>query len=309
MDTLSDMVSSSLFADKMIQREQGVVLEEISSYEDTPDDVVHEDFSRVVFDEHPLARPVLGTRETVSGFDHQRVHDYWASHYIPERALVVAAGRVDHDKLVKLVEKKLHLPTQGSGKPPRSEAPLSTQPNSTRAKEIVQAHFCLGGRGLSYAHVDRYAFFVLNTLLGAGMSSRLFQRIRERNGLAYSIYSFHESYSDTGLVGIYAGTEPRHQKRAEEMVRKELDKIMAKPLSKAELKRTKAQLKGGLTLGLENVSARMNRLARMELYLQRYHPLDDLLAGIDAVTAEDVQRVARQLFGGELSAAYVVPKS
>lgn len=307
VDTLSDMASNSLFSEKTIAREQGVVLEEISGYEDTPDDVVHEDFSRLVFGNHSLGRPVLGTRKTVSSFTRDDLVDYWSNHYTPKRVLVAATGAVDHDKLVKLVEKKLNLP--GNGKPRTlKSAPVVDEMEHHRRKEIVQAHLCLGGRGLSYRDDRRYAYFVMNTVLGGGMSSRLFQRVRERNGLAYSIYTFNETYHDSGLFGIYAGLEERQVARAEAMIREEMRKIIEKPLSRAELKRAKDQLKGGLTLGLENVSARMNRLARMELYLGRYHPLDHLLEGIDSVTQDDIQQVASDLMGGEIRRAYLLPK-
>lgn len=307
VDTLGDMVSHSQFAEKMIAREQGVVLEEISSYEDTPDDVVHEDFNTLLFGSHPLGRPVLGTRKSVASFTRDDLIGYWGSHYTPKRLVIAAAGGVEHDKLVNLVAEKLEL-KNGSRKTRRiTHSPEPSERQFLRKKQIVQAHLCLGTRGLSYSDTRRYAFFVLNTVLGSGMSSRLFQRVRERNGLAYSIYSFHEAYHDTGMFGIYAGLEEKQVERAVAMIRQELEKLIDTPLTRTELKRAKAQLKGGLTLSLENVSSRMNRLARMEIYLGRYHPLDDLLDGIDAVTAEEIQQLASELFGDELYTSYLLP--
>ncbi|MCB2198963.1 insulinase family protein [bacterium] len=308
VDTLADMMSESTFAEKMVQREQGVILEEISSYEDQPDDVCHEDFTKLMYGDHSLGRPVLGTRETVSSFTQEDLIKYWSTHYIPERAVVAAAGAVDHDKLVKMVERKLKLQSHNNGLPSRELPDPVRERDFLRRKEIVQAHMCLGTRGLSYHDKRRYAFFVLNTVLGSGMSSRLFQRIRERNGLCYSIYSFHEAYSDNGMFGIYTGLEEKQVKRAEAMIRAELRKLVETPLGKTELKRSKAQLKGALTLGLENVSARMNRLARMEIYLKKYTPLDELLDGIDSVTADEIQELAADLFRDEnLSVSYVLP--
>lgn len=310
VDTLADMMSHSTFAEKMVQREQGVILEEISSYEDQPDDVCHEDFTRLLYGDHSLGRPVLGTRETVSSFTQDDLFRYWSTHYIPERAVVAAAGAVDHDKLVKMVERKLKLQSHDLGLPQRDLPPVVPERDFLRRKEIVQAHMCLGTRGLSYSDERRYAFFVLNTLLGSGMSSRLFQRIRERNGLCYTIYSFNEAYTDNGMFGIYTGLEEKQVKRAEAMIRQELQKLVETPLGKTELKRSKAQLKGGLTLGLENVSSRMNRLARMEIYLKRYHALDELLNGIDSVTAEEIQSLAADLFkGDDMAVTYVLPSN
>jgi predicted Zn-dependent peptidase len=309
VDTLTDMVSHSQFHEKMIKREQGVVLEEIASYEDTPDDLVHEDFNKLLFGNHPLGRPVLGTRKTVSSFNRDDLVGYWSKHYTPKRMVVAAAGAVDHDKLVKLVAKKLELENGKSRRRRMTDVALPKEHHYQRNKQIVQAHLCLGTHGLSYRDKRRYAFFVLNTILGSGMSSRLFQRIRERNGLAYNIYSFHEAYHDTGMFGIYAGLEGRQVGRAEEMIRQELGKLVTTPLSRTELRRAKDQLKGALTLSLENVSSRMNRLARMEIYLGRYHALDDLLDGIDAVSADDIRELATDLFSGELYVSYLLPEA
>ncbi len=307
MDVLSDMMSSSLFSEKLIQREKGVVLEEISSAEDTPEDVIHEDFTSLVFPRHSLGRPVLGKRETVSGFKRSDLLGYWSRNYLPRRTVIAAAGRVDHDKLVSLVEKKLKL---SNGRNPRSGPYRRSTPKKLRherRKDIVQAHLCLGTRGLPYDDPRKFAFFVLNTVLGSGMSSRLFQRVRERNGLAYSIYSFHEAYRDTGLFGIYAGTEEAHVQRAELLIREELKKLIERKLSSTELKRAKDQLKGALMLGLESISSRMNRLARMEIYTENYLEIDELLRRINAVTVEDVQDIAKYLFTGDLFSAYLLP--
>jgi len=308
VDTLCDMVSHSTFADKMIKRERSVVLEEISSYEDTPDDVVHEDFNTLVFGNHGLGRPVLGTRDSVSSFTREDVIAYWTQHYVPKRLVIAAAGAVDHDELVKLVEQKLDLPFVKGKSRRLTEAPPVDQKEFVRKKQIVQAHLCIGTRGLSYSDKRRFAFFVMNTVLGAGMSSRLFQRLRERHGLAYSIYSFHEAYHDSGLFGIYAGLEEKQVPKALEMIRNELDKIINVPLSKTELKRAKDQLKGGLTLGLESVSSRMNRLARMDIYLGRYHSLDSLLEGINSVTSDEIQAIAADLFNDSLQTATLLPE-
>ncbi len=307
VDTLADMASHSQFAGKMIEREQGVVIEEIAGYEDTPEDVVHEDFSRLLFGKHPLGRPILGTRATVSSFTHDTLVDYWSRRYQPSRLVISAAGAVDHDKFVKLVSRKLDLPQASTKLKPRKLPKTRQDQRHDRRKSIVQAHLTIGGKGLSYAADERYPFFVMNTILGGGMSSRLFQRLREKSGLAYSVYPFQEAYHDSGLYGIYVGLEEKQVKRAEKMIREELQKLVDVQISKAALKRAKNQLKGGLTMGLESSAARMHRLARMEIYLKRYVSLDELLGGIDAVTVDDVQNVASLLFDRELLVATVLP--
>lgn len=307
VDTLADMASHSQFAPRMIEREQGVVLEEISGYEDTPEDVVHEDFSRLVFGRHSLGRPILGTRDTVSRFTHEKLVDYWSRRYRPERLIVAAAGAVEHDRLVKLVERKVALPGVGARSLNRRRAPVIEERRHQRRKPIVQAHLCVGTRSFRYADGDRYPFFVMNTVLGGGMSSRLFQRLRERSGLAYAIYPFHEAYSDSGLYGIYVGLEEKQVNRAERMIRDEFAKLIEKPIGRTTLKRAKDQLKGALTLGLESVAARMHRLGRTEIYLNRFVPLDELLARIDAVSADQVQAIAHRLFGDEPRVATVLP--
>lgn len=308
VDVLADMLSNSQFRDAWIAKEKNVILEEIANAEDTPEDVVHDDFLGLLFPHHSLGRPVLGTRKTVSSFTRETLIEYWAHHYSPSRCVVAAAGRVDHDQLVRLIEKRLALP---EGKPRRrGKATAKTDGRENRRKrDIQQAHICLGCRGFRYMDERKYPLFVMNTVLGAGMSSRLFQRVRERNGLAYSVYSFHESFADTGVFGIYAGTEESQIPRAEELIREELDRIASTPLKPVELKRAKDQLKGSVTLGLESSSSRMHRLARMEMYLGDYLTLDELLARIDSVSTEQVQQVAADLFRGDLYTAYVLPSA
>lgn len=309
VDSLTDILSNSTFASDLIEKERTVVLEEIASYEDQPDDVIHEDFSHLIFADHNLGCPVLGTRETVSSFTQEDCIKRWSSYYVPERALVVAAGAVDHDKLVKMVEEKLKLANDNGGRPQRTAPALAPELSFTRKKDIVQSHMCMGVRGLSYGDSRRYPFFVLNTILGGGMSARLFQRLREEHGLCYSVYTFSESHTDSGLYGVYTALEEKNVAKAEDMIRHELQRLIDEPLSAEELLRCKAQVKGGTTLGLENVSARMNRLARMQLYLNRYVSIDDLLDGISRVTAEEVQSIAQDLFTQDLYSCKLLPSN
>jgi len=307
VDTLADIYSNSLFADKMIERERGVILEELASYQDSPDDVVHEDFSRIVFPDHTLGLPIIGTRESVSSFKRDDFMEYMGKHYCPERTVIVAAGNVNHEALVKQFNKKLNNSAKSGLKRDIQNANDQVSNENVRRKDVVQSHLCIGGRSLSYSDKRRYAFFVMNTILGSGMSSRLFQRIREKNGLCYSIYSFHEAYMDTGIFGIYAGLEEKQVKRAEAMIFEEMQKLVDKPLTNTELKRSKDQLKGSLVLSLENVSSRMSRLARNEIYLGKYYELDDLIDGINSVSTDDIQKLADELFNGPISKAYLFP--
>ncbi|MDP8209010.1 MAG: pitrilysin family protein [Candidatus Electryonea clarkiae] len=309
IDVLADMASNSKFVEKEIKREQGVVLEEIATSQDTPDDVVMEDFTTSLFPGDSLGRAILGAPETVSSFSRKDVTSYWNDHYTCDKAVVTAAGNVDHDKLVKLVDRKLLLPDSNNLKrKPFNGVPALTE-NFTRRKDIMQAHFCLGTRGIRYDDPRRYAFFLMNTVLGSGMSSRLFQRIREKNGLAYSIFSFHEAYTDNGLFAIYAATEEKYVSKAEKLALKEIDKLINIPLSTTELKRVKTQLKGGLMLGLESSAGRMHRLARGEIYMGQQIPLDELIERIDAVTTKDIQQIASDLFGSGFFAAYLLPEN
>ncbi len=308
VDVLTDIVSHSKFIDKELERERGVVLEEIAAAEDAPDDVVHEDFTSLLFPDHSLGRPILGTREKVSSFGRDTVMDYWSTRYSADRCIISAAGRVDHDKLVRMVEKKLELKNTSAPERVVFDQRAPKAETHIRKKDIVQAHLVLGMRGYTFHDERRFPFFILNTVLGSGMSSRLFQSVRERNGLAYSIYSFHEAYGDTGLFGIYAGTEEKQVGKAEKLIRKEMKKMADKPLSKAELNRAKTQLKGALMLGLENVSTRMSRLARNEAFLSKFVTIDELLGYIDEVTFEKVQEVANDLFSQEPSIALVLPQ-
>ena len=254
-----------------------------------------------------LGRPILGSRETVSAFTREDVVNHWSSNYTSERVVVSAAGNIDHNKVVKLVERKLKLP--GANGPLQRTLNDCVQSTSdfVRRKDIVQAHICLGTRSIRFADDRRFALTLMNSVLGSGMSSRLFQRVREKNGLAYTIYSFNESLSDSGMIGIYAATEEKQVEKALRLIHQEIDKIADKPLSTTEIKRAKNQLKGALMLGQESISNRMHRLARGEIYMEQYTPLDELVERIDAVTAADIMQIAQDLFSQPFYTARLLP--
>ena len=307
LDLLSDMLLNPALTEQDITREQGVVLEEIKMVEDAPDDLVHEMFAQKFWTRHPLGRPILGTVETVSSFSQDRLREYFRRTYVAPHLVVAAAGHLDHDKLrdqVALAFEPLS--------PVKSDVPGTTPEMSPgveeRIKDIEQSHVCLGTTAYGERHDDRHAVFVLNTILGASMSSRLFQHIREERGLAYSVFSNLTTYTDTGMISIYAGCAAD---KVDEVISLSLDELQAlrtTTVPDEELRRAKDHLKGSVMLGLENTSSRMSHLARQEMVFGRHYTFDEILANIEAVTAEDVERVAQDLFrDGGLVASLVGP--
>ncbi|MBU0691458.1 insulinase family protein [bacterium] len=308
-DILSDILRNSVHDPLEIEKEKLVILDEIRDHEDMPDDLIHEYFVREVFPAHPLARPILGPPENVKSFTRDILKGFIREHYSNKRMLVVAAGNVNHGKLVKMVERGLEVPSKS--KAPVLEKALPLRRTTKRyQKAIQQAHMVIGARSVPYSSKDRLAIAMLNTVLGGGMSSRLFQNIREKHGLAYAIYSFSEALTDTGYWGVYLATDPARLSKAQKLVRKEFEALKERPIDKTELEEVKTQFKGSLALGLENVSSRMMRLARMEIYLKRYVPLDEISELIDSVTPARLQKLANQLFDSEsLVAAILEPES
>ncbi len=309
VDVLSDIVSNSVFADEEIVKEKGVILEEIASSDDTPEDVVHDDFSRTIFPDHSLGRPVLGTRESVSSFTHDDLAGYWRSKYATNRVVVAASGNIEHDAVVDLVNKNLVLSRKKERVRENPDPVIRSERQFERRKDIMQSHLLMGTRGISFGDDRRFALIVLNTILGSGMSSRLFQSVREQHGLVYTIYSFHEAYGDSGMWGVYAATEEKQISKAISLIREELDQLVKTPLTMEEIERTKAQVKGNIVLGLESASARMHRLARTELFLERFVPIDDLIKFIDDVTVEEVSSLAQELFANDFWTACLYPSN
>ncbi|MEW6685542.1 MAG: pitrilysin family protein [Candidatus Edwardsbacteria bacterium] len=298
LEVISDLICHSLYNPKDIEREKKVVLEEIKSLEDTPDELVHELFAATLFKDHPLGRPVLGSKESCQNFSRQKLIDFWQRNYTASNAVVAVAGNVEHNYLLELATNFFSF-NEGRELPPVDLPPFKPEIKKV-PKKISQSHICLGTRTLSYAHPQRYALLLLSTILGGGMSSRLFQKVREREGLAYTIFSYAELYQDTGLFGIYLGVDPKQSKRAIDLVFKEIEQLRQNGLQKDELTHAKAQLKGGLMLGLESTSNRMMRLAKMEINLQKYCPLDETIKEIDAVREEEVLHLADSLLRKEL---------
>ena len=305
IDLLSDLVTKPAFEPGDIAKEQGVILEEIKMVEDAPDDLVHEMFAQQFWSRHPLGRPILGSAETVESFTAARLREYFTRAYVASNLVVAAAGRLEHAEIRELVDRAFTgVPTGEAG--PHTAPPDVTAGVLTRHKDIEQSHICLGTPAYPLAHADRHALYVLNTILGGSMSSRLFQHVREERGLAYAVFSNLSTYSDAGTVTIYAGCA---SDKVDEVVSLALDELRAlreTDVPEAELQRAKDHLKGSLMLGLESTSSRMAHLARQAIYFGRQFTLDEMLANIDRVTAADVRRASRDLFQDKALVATVV---
>jgi len=306
VEILSDLVLHPVFDTQDITRERGVILEEIKMDQDNPDYLVHEIFTQNFWKDHPLGKPILGTKETVKRFERQPVVDAYAHRFSPGNIIVSAAGNLDHDRFVDLVSKHFeHMKPMKNGfhSTPPKIAPRIVLRNK---KALEQVQLCIGVPSHPLAHEKRHASYILNTLLGGGMSSRLFQNIRERQGLAYSIYSDLNPYRDTGCLAVYAGTSRESAAKVVQSVVSEFRKLKTEPVPDEELRRSKDQLKGSLMLSLESSTARMSNLARQEMYFDRFYDLDEMIEKIEAVTTEDLQSLANEYFHTESVAVTVL---
>ena len=302
IDILADIVRNPAFGADDIEREKKVVVEEIKMVEDTPDDLVHELFTQGFWEDHPLGRPILGTKETVESFTSDSLREYFRSAYTAPNLIVSAVGNLEHNRVRELVAEKFGSLIAPDA-PVVDRAPRVSAKILVRNKELEQSHLCLGVSSYPQSHDDRYASYILNTLLGGSMSSRLFQNVREKRGLAYAVFSGLSAYRDAGSFTVYAGCSNEAVGEVIDLVVDELRGVKTSPVPAAELQRSKDHLKGSLMLSLENTASRMSHLARQEIYFDRQFGLDDTLAGIERVTADDVQRVAVDLFTkGSMSA-------
>lgn len=307
VDILADIVRHPALDADDIEREKKVILEEIKMVEDTPDDLVHELFTESFWEGHPLGRPILGTPESVEGLTGDGLRRYFERVYTPGNFVISAAGNLEHARVRDLVEAAFGN-VAASGDPVDDTRPDTVRAFRVRSKELEQVHICLGASAHAQCDDDRYVGYVLNTLLGGSMSSRLFQNVRERRGLAYSIFSGLSSYRDTGLLTIYAGCATDKAAEVIDLVVEELRNVRGSAVPETELRRAKDHLKGSLMLGLENTASRMSQLGRQAIYFDRYFGLDETLAGIERVTADDLRRVAAALFSdGALAGTVLGP--
>jgi len=298
LDVLSDLVQHAVFPEKELEKEKGVVIEELRNAEDDPDDIIHDYFDKALFGSHPLGFPVMGTEPNLRSFTQADLNRYVQRHYVPCNLVVAAAGNIGHSRLVELAEKFIgRLPSQaGDGSRSRGKPSVYRAERREFAKPIQQAHVCLGSQAFSIRSKQRFPLLVLNTLLGDGMSSRLFQNIREKYGFAYSVYSYVTMMSDAGVFGSYIGTDKNHVPASIDLIMKELEKLRTRPVPRAELNRTKAQLKGNMMLSLESIPNRMMRLGSSVLYFDEVKPIDSILRQINAVTQDEIQAIAQELF-------------
>jgi predicted Zn-dependent peptidase len=297
LDLLSDLFHRSRFGTKEIEKEKQVVLEEIRMVQDDPEDLVQELHTGLVMGRHPLSRPILGQEATIARSRRKDLLDYVETHYRPQEMVLAVAGNFDQRQLEKTIARTFGRRRQSVNAVPRKRWPPEICGGVVmRQKPLEQVHLCVGLKGIPAGHKDRYAAYVLNSVLGGSVSSRLFQEVREKRGLAYSIYSFLSGYSDGGTITIYAGTRVREVERVLDLIRREIRKMAAHGIEQSELKRTKDQMKGSLMLSLESSHSRMNKLAKDELIAGAHTSLEEMLSEIDAVTEQQVSRVAQELF-------------
>jgi predicted Zn-dependent peptidase len=309
VDLLSDIIMRPAFVDEEVGREKKVILEEIKMVEDTPDDLVHELFTQHFWEGHPLGRPILGSKETVESFTGASLRDYFRRAYVAPNMIVSAAGNLDHAHVRELINGAFG--TLGrEGESPAQQPPAVTPSVLVRTKELEQSHICIGTNSYQQNHDDRYVSYILNSVLGGSMSSRLFQNVREKRGLAYSVFSGMSAYRDAGNLTIYAGCAADAVEEVIDLSVEELRVLKRTPVPDDELKRAKDHLKGSLMLSLENTASRMSHLARQEIYFDRHFTLDETLAGVQRVTSADIQRVAADLLSnGSLAVTVLGPKA
>ncbi len=295
IDLLSDIFLHSLLDEKDVEKERTVILQEIKMVEDTPDDFIHDLFNRVCWGDHPLGFPIFGTYERVQSFNQDQIRDFLNKNYQPNRIVICASGNLKHQEVVDLVGLTFGQ-MKGAGPSRERKKPHSLSTVNTWKRDLEQVHFCLGTRGLPYNHSLRFASYVLNTILGGGMSSRLFQEIRENRGLAYSVYSYLPTYIDTGLVVVYVGTSEGYFQEVMDLILKEFRHLKREPFKNGELETAKEQLKGNLLLSLESSENLMTRLAKNEIYFESYLPVEKILKNIDEIGEEMVRSLANDFF-------------
>jgi predicted Zn-dependent peptidase len=302
-DLLADMVLRPTYPD--IDSERQVVIEEIAMYEDEPSDKVHDVLATAIYGDHPLGRPIIGTAEVVGSVPVPDIAAYHDARYVGPNLVVAAAGNVDHDRLVELTERFFDAPGGSTGGP--EPAPGACPPRAAfHEKKTEQYHLCLGGPGIARHDERRFALRVLDTLLGGSSSSRLFQEVREKRGLAYAVYSYASHYADSGQVGLYVGTRPDNVAEAMDVIGTELRRVVEEPVAEEELTRAKENVKGRMVLSFESTLSRMNRLGGSVLMDVPLLTLDEMIAAVDAVERDDVSALAAELFAPEkLSAAGV----
>jgi predicted Zn-dependent peptidase len=291
LDVLTDMITNSVIDPKEFEPERNVILEEIAMHEDAPDEVVHDLYYRAMWDGHPLGRPVLGYNTTIGAVTRDQIADYWQERYTPKNLVVAAAGNIDHDELVSRVEALFADKTDGRKTLRAGSAPPLGRGVQVHKRPTEQAHIILGTEGLPRNHDNRHELALLDTILGGGMSSRLFQEVREKRGLAYSVYSYRAMFADSGSFAVYAGTTPNNAQTVIDLIRAEIDSLVTDGITEAELKRAKGHLKGSLVLSAEDPSSRMNRLGKQQLTTGEIISIDELIERFERIEMADMKAI------------------
>jgi predicted Zn-dependent peptidase len=295
---LADILKNSLFVDEEFERERGVILEEIRMYEDAPDDLIHDLFISTAICDHSLGKPVIGNNKSIADLERKALVDYYKNHYTPEKTIISVAGNINHIKVMKLLSENF---SNFAGRPWSSNngRPEIKRSIANKEKDTEQVHICLGTKGVSATAPERFTLSLLDTILGGGMSSRLFYEIREKRGLAYHIASYSSFFRPCGLFTVYCGTSPQNLSEVIYLITNEFKKIKNELVEEKELSKAKEQLKGGLLLALENTAHRMSRLAKQEAYFERFFSTDEIIRMIDTVTAKEINSLAERLFLNE----------
>ncbi|MFC4409168.1 M16 family metallopeptidase [Chungangia koreensis] len=307
IDILKDMFFNSLFSEEEIEKERQVVLEEILMVEDTPDDDVHEQLWHVMYPDHPMGASILGTPDTLKSFSADTIRTYMEKQYVPENIIISIAGNIDKD-LIDLIENNFGNFQRNRRSEHVTSSPTFVAGHSLKERETEQGHLCFGFEGLPVKDPDIYSLVVINNILGGSMSSRLFQEVREEKGLAYSIYSYHSSYSDHGSVVIYGGTSSNQMEELQQTILESIRKIKSEGMTDTEIDNAKEQLKGNLLLGLEGTSARMNRNGKNEIVYGEHKTTDEILQQIDKVDGQSVKAVIDRLLDQKPAISIIAPK-
>jgi predicted Zn-dependent peptidase len=314
IDHLADMLQHSVIRREDLDGERQVILEEINMHEDSPEDVVHDLFTQTLWPEHPLGRPILGTADTIRAATRASVRRFYRRHYVPGHLVVAAAGNLRHQDVARMLTERLDTGPElspGSVRDPRSRRatrpPAPSGQHAVRRKKTEQAHICIGTNGLARTDPDRFAFLIVNTALGGGMSSRLFQEIREQRGLAYSVYSYHAQYTERGIFSAYAGTTPARAPEVIALIRRELEDVRDGGLTDEEFDRAKGHVKGSTVLSLEDPGGRMSRLGKAEIAQGEILSVNEILRRVDRVSLEDARRVAHRVLSQPMSLTVLGP--
>jgi predicted Zn-dependent peptidase len=296
-EIMTDMLLRSLMQPKDVDAERKVILEEIAMHEDSPDDIIHDLFVSALWESHPLGQSVLGQQNVIRTLGSEEIKRYYGRYYRPENVVVAAAGNIEHEKVVEMVSRMMDADGGSSREERHCVVPEIRPHTAVYDRPTEQAHVVLGTQGLPRQHPARFALAILDNILGGGMSSRLFQKIREERSLAYSVFTYHSMYVETGLVAVYAGTSPENMPATLELIKEEIELILTRGITSEELERAKGHIKGNLVLSLEDSGSRMTRLGKSCICHGELLTLDQLLSRIDAVTVEDVHQLAKDLFG------------